>query len=65
MNRWLSFGFLVASVSLAEPPPQAYDGPERRSVDRRVQSEVRIPERRVFGRRATDLILPGTHWVLK
>jgi chromosome partitioning protein len=51
---------------MGEPPPQIYDGPDRRSApDRRLQSDVRIPERRVFGRRATDLILPGTHWVLK
>jgi chromosome partitioning protein len=38
-----------------EPPPAVYDGPERRSgLDRRVLVEPRFPERRSFGRRATD-----------
>jgi chromosome partitioning protein len=38
------------------PPMPVYDGPERRSgLDRRLLAEPRFPERRVFGRRASDL----------
>ncbi|HEX4176872.1 MAG TPA: hypothetical protein VHY57_00470, partial [Rhizomicrobium sp.] len=41
----------------------AYDGPERRSgTDRRAIIEPRFLERRVFGRRATDLPPAGSHW---
>ncbi|HET7084001.1 MAG TPA: ParA family protein [Rhizomicrobium sp.] len=43
----------------------AYDGPERRAgLERRALAEIRHPERRVFGRRANDLIIPvpGALW---
>jgi chromosome partitioning protein len=37
------------------PPPPPYEGPERRSgLDRRLLVEQRHPERRSFGRRASD-----------
>jgi chromosome partitioning protein len=40
-----------------------YDGPERRSgIERRVLTEPRLHDRRVFGRRATDLSSTGSHW---
>ncbi|HVV28138.1 MAG TPA: ParA family protein [Rhizomicrobium sp.] len=43
-----------------EPPPPAYDGPERRAgIERRVSLEPRLPDRRVFGRRAGDLHQQG------
>jgi chromosome partitioning protein len=52
-------------VAAIEPPPvvtpsalapSVYDGPERRSgVDRRTLQSVHFPERRSFGRRASDL----------
>jgi len=50
---------VVAAVMDAPPvvsSSPAYDGPERRSgVDRRTLQGVHFPERRSFGRRATDL----------
>jgi chromosome partitioning protein len=43
-----------------------YDGPERRSPgERRVILEPRANERRVFGRRATDLTPSGPQWGIK
>jgi hypothetical protein len=43
-----------------------YDGPERRSAgERRVILEPRANERRVFGRRATDLTPSGPQWGIK
>jgi hypothetical protein len=53
---------------IADLPPElpAYDGPERRSgIERRVILEPRGNDRRVFGRRATDLINPGSQWGIK
>ncbi len=45
------------------PPPEVlevYAGPDRRSgVERRVLGEPRVPERRVFGRRASDEMQGG------
>ena len=54
---------LVAEA--AELP--AYEGPERRVVgERRVVAEVRIPERRAFGRRGSDILIhPAAHWIYK
>jgi chromosome partitioning protein len=43
------------------PPPPAYDGPDRRAgIERRTLQSVHFPERRAFGRRATDLPVWGT-----
>lgn len=54
INSLLSAGLEDALPPIIEPPP-IYDGPERRSgLDRRIISEARFPERRSFGRRATD-----------
>ena len=55
----------IAAVAMEAPPvlqpPPVYDGPERRSgVDRRTLQSVHFPERRTFGRRATDLPAWGT-----
>ena len=49
----------------AEAP--VYEGPERRMVgERRIVSEVRIPERRAFGRRGSDILIhPAAHWIYK
>jgi chromosome partitioning protein len=46
-------------VEIVEAPPlisvPAYDGPDRRGIiDRRVLTAAHVPERRAFGRRATD-----------
>ena len=54
--------------AVTEPPPElpAYDGPERRlGAERRTILEPRAHERRVFGRRATDLVNPGPQWGVK
>jgi hypothetical protein len=56
-------------VAAIEAPPilpsdaagAPYDGPERRSgADRRTLQSVHFPERRSFGRRATDLPVFGS-----
>ena len=48
----------------AEPP--VLDGSERRSgLERRVLVQPRAHERRVFGRRAGDILPLGPHWGLK
>ena len=64
INALLSSG--VESPADVLPQVQdvpAYDGPERRSgTDRRTIIEPRFLERRVFGRRATDLPPAGSHW---
>ncbi len=51
---------LASGVEDSLPPiieaPPVYEGPERRSgLDRRILTETRFPERRSFGRRASDL----------
>jgi|KBSMisStandDraft_5_1062788.scaffolds.fasta_scaffold47346_2 chromosome partitioning protein len=48
----------------AEAPP--YEGQERRVLERRVVGEVRIPERRAFGRRGSDILIhPAAQWIYK
>ena len=45
----------IEAPPVLQPPP-VYDGPDRRSgVDRRILQSVHFPERRSFGRRASDL----------
>jgi len=42
---------------MIEPPPLAYDGPDRRTgIERRLLIEPRVLERRSFGRRAGDTV---------
>jgi chromosome partitioning protein len=64
VNALLSAG--VESVEDVLPPlleQPVYDGPERRlEIERRVLIEPRLNDRRVFGRRATDLSPAGSHW---
>lgn len=53
------------AVDILPPAQEApvYDGPERRlGLERRVLIEPRLNERRVFGRRATDISPTGSHW---
>lgn len=54
---------------IVPPPvlePETYNGPERRSGhERRSLAEMRLPERRVFGRRTTDLAPTGSNWGTK
>jgi chromosome partitioning protein len=58
-----------SAVEALLPPvlePPVYDGPERRlGIERRTILEPRPHERRVFGRRATDLPPVGSHWGIK
>lgn len=58
-----------SAVDALLPPvlePPVYDGPERRlGIERRALVEPRLHERRVFGRRATDLPPVGSHWGIK
>lgn len=59
ISSLLSPGMEEAPPPVAEVP--VYDGPERRSgIDRRVLTEPRFPERRTFGRRASDQPAWGT-----
>ena len=54
-------GAVDALPSVVEQP--VFDGPERRSgIERRLLVEPRPHDRRVFGRRATDLMPVGSHW---
>jgi chromosome partitioning protein len=64
INALLSSGVEGAVEALPPALEQpVYDGPERRSgIERRVLIEPRLGERRVFGRRATDLSPTGSHW---
>jgi len=56
VNALLAQGEDAVIEVVGELPPVAYDGPERRSgVDRRILTEARSPERRSFGRRASDM----------
>ncbi|HEY2011000.1 MAG TPA: ParA family protein [Rhizomicrobium sp.] len=64
VNALLSAG--VESVEDVLPPvleQPVYEEPERRlGIERRVLVEPRLNDRRVFGRRATDLSPAGSHW---
>jgi chromosome partitioning protein len=64
INALLSSGVEGAVEALPPALEQpVYDGPERRSgIERRILIEPRLGERRVFGRRATDLSPTGSHW---
>jgi hypothetical protein len=44
-----------------------YEGPDRRGgLERRVMAEVRIPERRAFGRRGGEILMhPAAQWIYK
>jgi chromosome partitioning protein len=47
----------LEAPDVIEPPPLAYDGPERRAgLERRILIEPRVLERRSFGRRAGDTV---------
>ena len=52
---------IVEALSPGGAPPAVYDGERRSGLDRRVLTEARFPERRSFGRRASDQ--PG--WGIK
>jgi chromosome partitioning protein len=64
INALLASGVEGAVEVLPPALEQAvYDGPDRRlGIERRVLIEPRMSERRVFGRRATDLPPTGSHW---
>jgi chromosome partitioning protein len=64
INALLSSG-VEGAVDVLPPVLEqpGYDGPERRVLtERRSIIEPRLSERRVFGRRATDLPPVGSHW---
>jgi hypothetical protein len=58
----LAINSLLSQDIGPEPEPEipAYEGPERRSGERRLILEPRLHERRVFGRRAGDAQFGGT-----
>jgi chromosome partitioning protein len=63
LNALLSQGMEIPDL-----PPElpVYEGPERRTgAERRAILEPRSNERRVFGRRATDLTSSGAQWGIK
>lgn len=64
INALLSPG-VEGAVDVLPPVLESpvYDGPDRRSgIERRVLAEMRLNDRRAFGRRATDLSPTGSHW---